>query len=117
MPVSLPSGRRRPPVLAVRRVGPRPTSPAQRGGWAGKGRRLSSAHAVGELPEDVDVAVVPGCLLGQVEQDPAQGDRLSPPDQFALGRTVQVEGSYQVTVTRAGSLVLRQQLGERYLDC
>ena len=33
---------------------------------------LPAARAVGEFPEDIEVAVVPGRLLAQVEQDPAQ---------------------------------------------
>jgi hypothetical protein len=56
-------------------------------------RALSSARAVGEFAQDVDVTVVPGGFLGQVEQDPAQRDRLGPPAQVARGRSVQVEGS------------------------
>jgi hypothetical protein len=39
------------------------------------------------VPEDVDVAVVPGSLLGQVEQNPAQRDRLGPPVQVAIARS------------------------------
>ena len=34
------------------------------------------------------MAVVPGSLLGQVEQDPAQRDRLSPPIQGALRASI-----------------------------
>jgi hypothetical protein len=49
----------------------------------------SSARAVGEFSEDVAVAVVPGSLLGQVKQDPAQRDRLGPPAQSAPGWSVQ----------------------------
>ena len=55
-------------------------------------------------------------LLGQVEQDPAQRDRLSPPAQVAPGRGVQVERRHQVAVPGAGSPVLGQQLRERHLD-
>lgn len=56
-------------------------------------RALSPARAVGEFAKDVDMAVVPGGLLSQVEQDPAQRDRLGAPAQIACGRGVQVEGS------------------------
>jgi hypothetical protein len=56
-------------------------------------RALSPARAVGEFAKDVDMAVVPGGLLSQVEQDPAQRDRLRAPAQIACGRGVQVEGS------------------------
>jgi hypothetical protein len=89
---------------------------ARPGGWASAAGQLSSARAVGEFPEDIEVAVVPGSLLGQVEQDPAQHDRLSPPTQGAPGGSVQGQGRRQVAVPRAGSPVLSQQLGERYLD-
>src|ERR1700689_136085 len=80
-------------------------------------RALSPARAVREFAKDVDMAVVPGGLLGQVEQDPAQHDRLGPPAQVACGWGVQVEASDQVAVPRAGSPVLRQQLSERYAGC
>jgi hypothetical protein len=43
----------------------------------------AAGHAVGHLPEDVDVAVVPGGLLDQVEEHPPQRDRLLPPGQRA----------------------------------
>src|ERR1700722_2325417 len=78
-------------------------------------RRLPSARAVGEFPEDIEVAVVPGGLLGQVEQTPTQRDRLGPP-QDAPGRGVQVEGCHKLVVPGAGRPVLSQQLGERHLD-
>src|SRR5208282_4256496 len=48
--------------------------------------QLHSARAVGEFPEDIEVAVVPGRLLGQVEQDPAQREWLSSPTQVTPGR-------------------------------
>src|SRR5258707_960728 len=44
---------------------------------------LPSAHAVGEFPEHIDVAVVPGGLLGEMEKDPSQRDRFGSPAQFA----------------------------------
>ena len=77
--------------------------------WAGQAPASSSARTVGEFPEDVEVAVVPGGLLGQVEQDPAQRDRLVPPAQLALGGSVQVEGCHLVTVPRADRPVVREQ--------
>ncbi len=65
-------------------------------------RALSPARAVGEFAQDVDMAVVPGGFLGQVEQDQAQRDRLGPPVKIACGGDVQVDGGDQVAVPRAG---------------
>jgi hypothetical protein len=46
-------------------------APTRTGGWAGAAGQLSSARAVGEFPEDVEVAVVPGSVLesGAVEAE------------------------------------------------
>jgi hypothetical protein len=51
-------------------------------------RALPPSCAVGEFAQDVDMAVVPGGLLGQVQQDPAQRDRLVPPAQRTCGRGI-----------------------------
>src|ERR1700722_5128072 len=75
-----------------------------------RGDRLDSARAVGELPGDVDVTVVPGGLFDQVEEDPAERDRLGPPAKLAPGRGVQVQCGHQLAVPIAGGPVLRQQL-------
>jgi hypothetical protein len=80
-------------------------------------RALPPAGAVGEFAQDVDMAVVPGGLLGQVQQDPAQRDWLGAPAQVARGRGVQVEESDKVSVPSAGSPVVSQQLSERYAGC
>src|ERR1700751_3524642 len=77
---------------------------------------LYPSGAVGEFPEDVEVAVVPGGLLGQVEQDPAERDWLGAPVQGTLGGGVQVERRHQVAVPGAGGPVLGQQLSERDLN-
>lgn len=77
---------------------------------------LAAGYAVGHFAEQVDVAVVAGGLLDQVEQDPAQRDRFGAPVQFTPGRQVQVERSDEVPVLVATGPVLGEQFGDRLLD-
>ena len=53
-------------------------------------RASPAGHAVGYLPEDVDVAVVPCGLLDQVEEHPSQGDGFLLPAQRAPRRSIEV---------------------------
>jgi hypothetical protein len=101
---------RRTPAAAQRsvvRVGscPQESGRCRAAGHAGLGAadRSGTGHAVCQLAEDVEVPVVPGGLLDQVEQDPAQ--RHGPTTDGPLGRGVQVQAGDQVPVAGAPRLV------------
>ena len=61
--------------------------------------RSDTGHAVGQLAEDIEVPVVPGGLLDQMEQDPTQRD--GPTIDRPLGRGVQIQGGDQIPVASA----------------